>query len=335
MCCHGDRYLLDILKDFGLVTCGWSATWDKAVISDILKNKDHHYSYNFTFVDKDKSKEIIALSDACNGDSFCIDGADDFFTELAERIKALEIIHDKKMEINKEIAIARVKDYIMRNEDIIRYTDLFENETARVVQKVGGYTYTNEYMNATLYNQIYTTAISHLSVLLPMSIVASRWADSNHAEAIVNALKAIANRPIIINGVFTDEGKLQNHAVDTLYLYGVGIACIYYRKYELLDRLFRVKLDDADRLSSSYLINIANCWLIDRDRWNSTSQNRLKTPFSWLVSDLIRPMFTVIKDKEEFDIYYDIFEKLLAMYYYMLISSTMQIEEFRHNAPIG
>ena len=141
-----------------------------------------------------------------------------------------------------------------------------------------------------------------MSVLLPMSIVASRWADSNHAEAIVNALKAIANRPIIINGVFTDEGKLQNHAVDTLYLYGVGIACIYYRKYELLDRLFRVKLDDADRLSSSYLINIANCWLIDKDRWNSTSQNRLKTPFSWLVSDLIRPMFTVIKDKEEFDI---------------------------------
>lgn len=135
-----------------------------------------------------------------------------------------------------------------------------------------------------------------------MSIVASRWADSNHAEAIVNALKAIANRPIIINGVFTDEGKLQNHAVDTLYLYGTGIACLYYRKYELLDRLFRVKLDDADRLSSSYLINIANCWLIDKDRWNSTSQNRLKTPFSWLVSDLIRPMFTVIKDKEEFDI---------------------------------
>lgn len=126
-----------------------------------------------------------------------------------------------------------------------------------------------------------------------MSIVASRWADSIHAEAIVNALKAIANRPIIINGVFTDEGKLQNHAVDTLYLYGVGIACIYYRKYELLDRLFRVKLDDADRLSSSYLINIANCWLIDKDRWNSTSQNRLKTPFSWLASDLIRPMFTV------------------------------------------
>jgi hypothetical protein len=102
--------------------------------------------------------------------------------------------------------------------------------------------------------------------------------------------------------VFTDEGKLQNHAVDTLYLYGTGIACLYYRKYELLDSLFRVKLDDADRLSSSYLIDIANCWLIDRNRWNSTSQNRLKTPFSWLVSDLIRPMFTVIKDKEEFDI---------------------------------
>ena len=330
-----DNYMLDILKDFGLVTCGWSATWDKAVINDILKNKDHQYSYNFTYVDKDKSKEIFALSDACNGDTFGIDGADDFFTELAERIKALEVIHDKDMEIDKEIAIARVKDYIMRDEDIIRYTDLFENETARVIQKASEFTYTNEYMNAALYNQIYSTAISNLSVLLPMSIVAARWADSNHAEAIVNSLAAIANRRIIINGVFTDEGKLQNHAIDTMYLYGTGIACLYYRKYELLDRLFRVKLDDADRLSSSYLIDIANCWLIDRDRWNGTSQNRLKTPFSWLVSDLMRPMFTVIKDKEEFDTYFCIFEKLLAMYFYLLISSTMQIEEFRHQAPIG
>lgn len=96
-----------------------------------------------------------------------------------------------------------------------------------------------------------------------------------------------------------------------------------------------IEWENADQLSSSYLIDIANCWLIDRDRWNGTSQNRLKTPFSSLVSNLMRPMFTVIKDKDEFDIYLCVFEKLLAMYYYMLISSTMRMEEFRHHAPIG
>lgn len=57
-----------------------------------------------------------------------------------------------------------------------------------------------------------------------MTIVATRWADGNHIEAIVNSLLNIANRSITITGVWTDDGEKQNHAVDTLYLYCVGIA---------------------------------------------------------------------------------------------------------------
>jgi NAD-dependent SIR2 family protein deacetylase len=45
-------YLHGILKDFGIVTCGWSATWDKAIIKAIENCKNHKYSYKFTYVDK-------------------------------------------------------------------------------------------------------------------------------------------------------------------------------------------------------------------------------------------------------------------------------------------
>lgn len=330
-----DNYLLNILKDFGLITSGWSAKWDKAVIKAIESCKNHQYSYNFTYVDKGNSEDVLMLSAACNGDAIEIDGADGFFSELAERIKALEVINNKDMEIDKEIAIARVKEYVVREEDIIRYTDLFENETARVIKKANEYTYSNENMNATLYNQIYTKAISYLSVLLPMSIVATRWADSHHGKVLVNALTDIANRPITITGVFTDDGKMQNHAVDTLYLYGVGIACVYYRKFDLIDNLFKIKLNDAGHILPSYLIDVDNCWIINKDRWNNTTHNRLKTPGSWLFNGLLRPTFSFINDQSEFDACFCIFEKLLAMYYYMLLSTTFNDSFFPQTAPIG
>lgn len=328
-------YLFDILKDFGIITCGWSAKWDKAVIKAIESCKDHQYSYNFTYVDKGNSEDILKLSDACNGDAIEIDGADGFFTELAERIKALEVIHNKDMEIDKEIAIARVKEYVVHDQDIIRYTDLFENEAARVIKKASEFTYSNENLNATLYNQIYTNAISYLSVLLPMSIVATRWADNHHGKAIVNAVSDIANRPITIVGGFTEDGKKQNHAVDTLYLYGVGIACVYYRKFDLIDQLFKIKLNDAGLMQPSYLIDVDNCWIIDKDRWNNTTHNRLKTPCSWLFNSLLRPSFSFINDQSEFDTCFCLFEKLLAMYYYLLLSSTFDDTFFVKTAPIG
>lgn len=328
-------FLLAVLKDFGLITCGWSAVWDKAIIKAIESCKIHQYSYNFTYVDKANSNEIIRLSKECNGDSFEIDGADDFFFELAERINALEIIHNKNMEVDKEIAVARVKEYIVHDEDIIRYTDLFENETARVIQKASEFTFSNQAMNAQLYNNIYSTAIGNLSVILPMSIVATRWADERHSDVIVNALSDIANRPIIINGSWTDDGKKQNHAVDTLFLYGLGISCVFYRNFHLLDKLFRIQINDAGHLVSSYLIDVDNCWIIDRDTWNRTSQNRLKTPGSGLFNTLLRPSFPFINNQEEFDTCFCIFEKLLAMYFYMLITAAESNPLFSNTAPIG
>ena len=170
-----------------------------------------------------------------------------------------------------------------------------------------------------------------------MGIVATRWADSDHCEAIVNALSDMANRPIGKDGIWTENARKQNHAIDTIYLYGVGVACVYYRNFELLDRLLRVKLNDATHLFSDYLIDIANCWLIDKDTWNRTvtAGTGKKTPFSWFVSNLLRPSFPFINTDDEFDAYFCIFEKLLAMYYYMLISDAQVIEEFRWSVPIG
>lgn len=329
-----EDYLDAILKNFGIITCGWSATWDKALVGHITNNFNHRYSYFYTYLD-DLSDEISELASKSKGETLQIDNADIFFTEMNERLKALEIINGKNMEIDRQIAITRVKEYIVKDEDIIRYTDLFENETSKAINKICEVTYSHETMTAQLYDQIYRNAYSHVAILLDMGIVASRWAvDEIHQQVIVNALSNLANRPIDKTNLIMQEHSFkQNHAIDTVFLYGMGIACIYYRNFQLLDKILRVKLDDTAMMLSDYLIDVTNSWIIDKEQWNRTvTYERMKTPFSWVMSNLLRSSFGFIKDKE-YDACFCIFEKIIAMYYYMLISSVN--EYYVKTAPLG
>ena len=308
-----EDYLDAILKNFGIITCGWSATWDKALVGHITNNFNHRYSYFYTYLD-DLSDEISELASKSKGETLQIDNADIFFTEMNERLKALEIINGKNMEIDRQIAITRVKEYIVKDEDIIRYTDLFENETSKAINKICEVTYSHETMTAQLYDQIYRNAYSHVAILLDMGIVASRWAvDEIHQQVIVNALSNLANRPIDKTNLIMQEHSFkQNHAIDTVFLYGMGIACIYYRNFQLLDKILRVKLDDTAMMLSDYLIDVTNSWIIDKEQWNRTvTYERMKTPFSWVMSNLLRSSFGFIKDKE-YDACFCIFEKIIA-----------------------
>lgn len=318
-------YLDAILKNFGLITCGWSATWDKALIQQLIANFNHRYSYFYTFLGN-KSTEIETLEAESQGESIKIDGADHFFTETNERIKALEMINGKNLEVDAEVAVARVKMYIADLKKLIQYTDLFESVTDRLLKDTRELVYGAEYPNAALFEKAIAENVNALSTLLPMSIVAVRWAEKDHQDAIVESLFKIANRPIQAPSRYYDNTIKLNHLLDTVYLYGLGIACLYYEKYGLLDKLLKVKFLEHDHYFSPYIIDQDNCWIADKETWNSTTgYSRLKTPFSTTLGRVLRSYFSMIQKEEQFFSYFCLFEKLLAMYYHWLICKVSQI----------
>lgn len=318
-------YLDAILKNFGLITCGWSATWDKALIQQLISNRNHRYSYFYTYLGN-KSNEIEKLETESQGESLQIDGADNFFTEINERIKALEMINGKNLEVDAEVAIARIKTYISDLKKLIQYTDLYENITDRLLKDTREMVYGPEYPNAAFFEKAIAENANALSTLLPMSVVAVRWAEKEHHDAIVGSLFRIANRPIKVPSQCYDNTVKLNHLLDTIYLYGLGIACLYYEKYGLFDKLLKVKFLEHDHYFSPYIIDQDNCWIADKETWNSTTgYNRLKTPFSTTLGRVLRPYFSMIQKDEQFFSYFCLFEKLLAMYYHWLICKALQI----------
>lgn len=319
-------YVDAALKNFGVVSCGWSATWDKALIDLLVANKKHRYSYYYTYVGK-RPAEIEQLTEKSQGNDMQIDNADNFFTEMNERIKALEIINGKNMEADAEVAVARVKMYIADPQKLIQYTDLYENLTDQLLRDTREMTYGDEYPDATLFEKAIIENTKALSTMLPMSIVAIRWAEKAHFNAIVESLSRIANRKVNKPSSFYENSLKLNHMLDTAFLYGMGVGCIYYKKYGLLDKLFRVKFFEHDHYFSPYIIDQDNCWIADKEAWNNTtSYSRQKTPFSTAMGRALRPYFEMIQEEKEFFALLCMFEKLLAMYYYWLISKESRLE---------
>lgn len=320
-----EDYLDAILKNFGVITCGWSATWDKALVNHISSNVNHRYSYYYTYLG-DLSDEINELASKSKGETLQIDNADNFFTEMNERLKALEIINGKNMETDVEVAIARVKMYIADLKKLIQYTDLYENVTNQLLRDVQRITYGKQYPDAALFDKAIAENAQALATLLPMGNVAIRWAVNEHYQAIAESLSMVANREIDSPNKYYEASLKLNHLLDTIYLYGLGMACVFYKKFGLLDLLFRVKIYKHDDYFSPYIIDQDNCWIIDRQIWNnSTGYPYLKTPFSTNVANMLKPYFPMIHDDKEFFSLVCIFEKLLAMYYFMLITKDSKL----------
>lgn len=325
-------YLDAILNNFGLITCGWSAIWDKALVRQIISKSNHRYSYFYTYIGEE-SKEIESITKGSKGESIQISNGDTFFTEMNERLKALEMINGKNMEADVEVATARVKMYIADPKKLIQYTDLFENVTDQLLRDVKSLVYGSQYPDAALFEQAMAENTNALSTLLPTSVVAIRWAMKDHFQAIADSFVTVANRAYDKPNTFYKPSIKLNHVLDTAYLYGLGIACVYYKKFGLLDMLFKTKFYEYDQYFSPYIIDQDNCWVIDAHTWNnSTGYSRHYTPFSSTLANLLRPYFSIIRDEGEYASVFCIFEKLLALYYYVLISKDMKMEVW---PPIG
>lgn len=127
------NYLLSIINDFGLISCGWSGKWDNGIINTIKQSENFRYPAYFSFTGSCE-EELKTLATSRKGRILEIQGADNFFKELHERIEALETFNSNHP-LNKDIAIARLKKYIVKDNGIILYHDLLIDECNRAIER--------------------------------------------------------------------------------------------------------------------------------------------------------------------------------------------------------
>lgn len=131
-----DALLDRIFDEYGLIVCGWSATWDPALRAAILRSPNRRYS--LTWAQRGElTREAEGLILFRRGSVLEIDSADEFFASLAAKIDALERF-TAPHPLSTALAVASLKKYIVEDRFQIELSDLLTEETERQVKTLSG-----------------------------------------------------------------------------------------------------------------------------------------------------------------------------------------------------
>lgn len=310
------EYLRRIFDDFGLITCGWSTQWDRGLVNIIRSSDNFRYVSYFSYVGElpDGLRDIAQYR---KGNTVPIENADSFFSELYERVEALARC-DSDHPLTKDIAVARIKKYIADPNGLIQYTDLFEQEAQAAYEKIAkesNYGYLNKDTFAK-FNELHFDAIEKL---IPMCITAVRWAKPEHEDAIVNTITRLSSGlPEILSS--TDDAKKLQKLASLYLMYVIGISCIIYEKYSLLDKIFHIKV--YTEYGKEFLIEQVNCDLWTNDVINQAlyGGTNYYYSFSKFIETRLKPIFAhLFIDPKDYECIFDVFEYFLGINYYQIV----------------
>lgn len=311
------NYLQRIFSEFGLITCGWSATWDKGLVGIIRSIENRRYASYFSYV-RNYSEDLKELSDFRKGNLCVIEDADTFFTELNERIMALEEC-DANHPLNKDIILARTKKYLASPQGNIAFADLFESEGVRAYNRIMQYAKYDFVLDQNTFQSYLKTHKEAIDTLIPMSILTVQWGKQKHFESVTDILLRLAANPIKIGSSFYEDTLKVHYWAAISMLYAIGIACVKYSKFSYLNTLFRLMLPEhpfSDSSSRTYLLSELHPCYWDKDGLNSLNGTNYKTPISTILSKQLRPYFEKeIFSESEYVSFFCIFEYMLSLYF--------------------
>lgn len=234
------NYVSRIFEDYGLITCGWSATWDKGLVDIINGSSSSRYNSFFTNVGE-ASDVMKALAASRRGEIMLIKGADDLFTELHEQVVALEQSNTSRR-LNYDVMMSRVKKYLSSEQYNIDYSDLIEKLGTEAYDKImaeANYNFTITPEQFSDYIKLHHDAVIPL---IDIAILAVRWGKAHHIKAFGDIMVKLCTKPFR-NGEITTEGTQYLHALGaTLLLNAIGVACVKYERFTELNKILRLSV---------------------------------------------------------------------------------------------
>jgi len=320
-----------ILDEFGLIVCGWSAKWDIALRKALEHCKSHRFTTFWTAKEEidDTSKKLVGLRRA---QIISIENADSFFSELKEKVLALEDI-SKPHPLSVKAAVASLKKYIVDDRFKINLHDLITSETEKLYLELNDKNFTVQgvaFSADELVKRVQRyEALSE--ILLNLTINGCYWGDERHQKLWLECFERIANHAGELNGS-TVWLKLRLYPA-LLLLYGAGIASIAAEKYGTFSTLLsEVKIRDGsqEELAIFYL-NTTNVMKQSVGQ-QLLGMERHYTPLSDHLYDHLRIFLKeFLPDDFHYQICFDKFEYLLALVY----ADLREKENGRLWGPIG
>ncbi len=308
--------LLDrIFDEYGLIICGWSGDWDEALRNAIERRKNRRYSTWWTCKDQpsEKAKTLIEL---CQAEMIHIQGADEFFKDIAGKILALEQFN-RPHPLSIKMAVSQTKHYLSEPKYHIPLHDLLMGEINRIIEAITDEKYA---IHRQLCDRDYVKLVMDLSSLTETAVYIQATGCYWDIEQVYmptwsHAITVMSNASLYSSN-FSSMTSIKMHPAQLL-LYAAGIAYTARNNLAAVKSLFTAlttnQNDVHDRFPNKICDSTKNLSYIislipgHNNRYLSTF------PVSSYLHEVLYPMFhEILLDADVYSSAFDLFEILLT-----------------------
>lgn len=315
------RLLSQVFDEFGLIVCGWSASWDAGLRGTIESSRSLRYTTYWT-VRSRLDEYASRIVEARKATVVNIVGADSFFGKLLEMVESLDKFR-RPHPLSTKAAVTSLKKYIVDDKYRIQLRELMHDATEELYGELtdgsfpaGQVADTKEELNSRIKRY---EALSER--LLSLMIAGCYWGGSEHENNWVYALERIANSAKEESGVILWL-KLRLYPA-LLLLYGSGIAALANDNYSTFASLLTKPL--LKRSDRTHPIALRVNWpevFDDRAGKFIEGRDRDYVPGSEHLYEVLRePLREYLPDDSRYDKCFDRFEYLLGLIIYWLDSA--------------
>lgn len=309
-----DRFLDRIFDEFGLIVCGWSATWDNALRQAIERCPSRRFT-TYWAVRGEPSDEARRLITHRRAEVVSIEEADTFFQTVQQHVESVEEF-SRPHPLSTEAAVASLKRYLPESRYRIQLSDLINETVDRIVETTSGEAYS---VQGILINTESVTARvrgyeAACSTLLAMAPVGGFWVEEEHYSVWQRVLPRLSTAP----GVGPVFWLRLKRYPGTLLLYALGLGAVANSRLEFLGRLFATTIDREYQGDTPAVLILPAFSLLDDGRAMQILEGMegRRVPLNdWLHDVLKQHARRVIPNDDEYTVVFDKLEILIALGY--------------------
>jgi hypothetical protein len=186
-----NKLLLQVLEEYGLIVCGWSAETDKA-LSDAIMNCPTQRFSTYWVVRKQARDSVKPLIEQRKAHIVSTTDADTFFTELEEKVLALKNIEAVPPPTAK-MASATVKRYLRSSDHIIDLNDFVMKQVEQLQRDVSFANLVSGLASSAELNRLVRHYEEATKIVQAIMITGSRWSQREHDDIWVECLYRVAS----------------------------------------------------------------------------------------------------------------------------------------------
>ena len=229
-------HLLDrIFDEFGLVVCGWSASWDDALRAAICRTPSRRFT-TFWAARGEPGEQAQRLIDHRRAQVIPVDDADSFFQKVQHNVESIEEF-SKPHPLSTAAAVASLKRYLPEPRFKIQLADLIDETVGRVIEDTSGPDF--DLKNPQPTTETVTARIRKYeavcSTLIALAAEGGRWGEVEHCELWQRALRRLGKAPLMSG---TSPWLTMRIYPGMLLLYALGLGAVEAGRLEFLGHIF-------------------------------------------------------------------------------------------------